>query len=570
VGSGWKNRRWGAVYLAQQETFENSLIALYLVVEGQGAVIKLGGTVALDPGTGRITTTFDQNPQLPFSELKLKFFPGARAPLVTPSGCGSYAVSSQLTPWSGGAPAEPPSGSFAIESGCTHPFTPSFTAGSGYIQAGAYTSFSLTLDRHDGEQRLGSLRVTMPPGLLANLKSVPRCPEPQASNGECSPESQVGEATASSGPGTDPLWVKGGRVYLTGPYGGAPFGLSIVVPAVAGPFNLGNVITRSSIDVDPHTAQAIVTSTLPTIKDGIPLDVRTVNVTINRAGFIFNPTNCTPSAVTGTLTSTTGSTVPVSSPFDAVNCAALPFNPSFSSTTAGSGNFHGASLDVKVSQKPGEAAIHKVDTQLPLALPSRLVTLQKACTETQFAANPAGCPPGSNIGTATATTPLLNGPLTGPAYLVSHGGAAFPDLDIVLQGEGIKLVLTGNTDIKKGITYSRFETVPDAPISTFELKLPGGPGAVLAATKNLCTPTKTVTVTRHVTRRVHGRVRHLTVKVKRSVPEPLLMPTTITGQNGAVTQQNVKIAVAGCKKVTPKAKAKAKKHKKTRTARTGG
>jgi hypothetical protein len=523
----------GAVYLAQQETFENSLIALYLVVEGQGALVKLGGTVALDPVTGRITTTFDENPQLPFSELKLSFFSGPRAPLVTPSGCGSYQASSQLTPWSGTTPAEPPAGSFTIQSGCTHPFAPSFTAGSARSQAGAYTSFSLTLARQDGEQRLGGVGVTMAPGLLANLKSVPLCPEPQASSGECAPESQVGEATASAGPGPSPFWVHGGRVYLTGPYGGAPFGLSIVVPAVAGPFNLGNVVTRASIAVDPHTAQAIVTSTLPTIKDGIPLDVRTVNVMVNRPGFIFNPTNCTPAAVTGTVTSTVGASVAASTPFGAVNCAALPFKPSFKvSTAAKTSKANGASLIVKVGSSAGQANIAKVRVTLPKQLPARLTTLQKACTEAQFNINPAGCPPASAVGTATAVTPVLAHPLTGPAYLVSHGGAAFPDLVFVLQGEGILLYLDGNTNIKKGITTSTFNSVPDAPISAFETVFPQGPHSVLAT--------------------------NIPTKAKNSMcGQKLTMPTTITGQNGAVVTQTTKIAITGClKKTKPKAKKK--------------
>jgi hypothetical protein len=527
----------GAVYLAQQETFEGSLIALYLVVEGQGALIKLGGTVALDPGTGQITTTFDQNPQLPFNDLKLRFFSGPRAPLVTPAGCGSYTVSSQLTPWSGTAPKESPSGGFTIESGCTHSLAPSFTAGTANVQAGAYTPFSLTLSRQDGEERFGSIRLTTPPGLLANLKSVTQCPEPQASKGECGEASLIGESTASAGPGPDPYWVKGGKVYLTGPYNGAPFGLSIVVPAVAGPFNLGNVIARAGIDVDSHTAQAIVTSSIPTIKDGIPLDVRTVNVTINREGFMFNPTNCTPSTVTAILHSDTNKLAGVASPFDVANCAALSFKPSFkASTAAKTSKANGASLTVKVGSGIGQANIAKVRVTLPKQLPARLTTLQKACTEAQFNANPAGCPPQSAVGIATAVTPVLAHPLTGPAYLVSHGGAAFPDLVFVLQGEGILLYLDGNTNIKKGITTSTFNSVPDAPISTFETVFPEGPHSVLAT--------------------------DIPVKTKGSMcQQNLTMPTTITGQNGAVTTQTTKITVTGCPK-KPKAKKASGKKKK--------
>jgi hypothetical protein len=512
----------GAVYLAQQETFEGALIALYLVVEGQGALVKLGGTVALDPNTGQITATFEDNPQLPFSDLKLKFFAGPRAPLVTPSTCGTYAVSSQLTPWSSSTPFEPALHSFSVEQGCNHAFSPSFSAGTTTIQAGAYTPFSLTLSRQDGEQRFGGVRVTMPPGLLANLKSVPQCPEPQASKGECGPQSLIGESTAAAGPGPDPFWVKGGKVYLTGPYGGDPFGLSVVVPAVAGPFDLGNVVARAGIGVDPHTAQAIVTSSVPTIKDGIPLDVRTINVTIDRPGFVFNPTDCAQLSVTGTLESTIGTKVGVSSPFDVANCAALPFKPSFAaSTPAKTSKAKGAGLKVKVGSGTGQANISKVRVTLPKQLPARLTTLQKACTETVFNANPAQCPMASVVGTATAVTPVLAHPLTGPAYLVSHGGAAFPDLVFVLQGEGIKLYLDGNTNIKKGITTSTFNSVPDAPISTFETIFPEGPHSVLAT--------------------------NIPVKAKGSMCQlKLTMPTTITGQNGAVKAQTTRVAVTGC------------------------
>jgi hypothetical protein len=573
----------GSVFLAQQGDLPgagsnpfSSLLAIYLVAEGEGVVAKIPGKIELDEATGQITARFggvrdsvtgeESLPELPFSDLKMTFFGGARASLVTPSACGTYTTSALLTPYGndpGVGPLSPPvssSSSFTINQGCTHGFSPSFAAGTINNQAGAFSPFVLSFSRHDGEQRLLTLATTLPPGLLAKLAGVERCSDADANAGTCPEGSRLGTVTASAGPGPEPVIVTG-KVFLTGPYNGGPFGEVVVVPAIAGPFNLGTVVVRGSIRVDPVTAQAtVVSDPFPTILKGVPLDEKSVKVTLDRPGFTFNPTSCTPQAVTATIGSTSGASAAVSSPFQAVNCATLPFKPSFSATTAGNGNFHGASLDVKIAQKPGEAAIRKVDTQLPLALPSRLVTLQKACTEAQFNTNPAGCPAGANIGTATAITPVLNVPLTGPAYLVSHGSAAFPDLDIILQGEGVKIVLVGNTDIKKGITYSRFETVPDAPISSFELKLPGGPGAVLAATKNLCAPAKSVTVTKHVTRRVHGHVRHLTVKVKKSIPDPLLMPTTITGQNGAVTQQNVKIGVTGCAK--PKPKAKANKHHK--------
>jgi hypothetical protein len=292
--------------------------------------------------------------------------------------------------------------------------------------------------------------------------------------------------------------------------------------------------------VDSHIGQVIVTGALPTIKDGIPLDVRTVNVTINRQGFMFNPTNCTPTAVTAAIESTTGTAVGVSSPFDVANCASLGFKPSFTvSTQAKTSKKQGASLDVKVGYPKGaQANIRSVAVTLPKQLPSRLTTIQQACPEAVFAANPASCPAGSNIGTATASTPVLAGPVTGPAYLVSHGGAAFPDVVLVLQGEGVTLDLVGSIDIKKNITSSTFASVPDAPISSFELKLPEGPHSGLAAV--------------------------LPEKAKGSLcGTSLVMPTTLTGQNGATFKQSTKIAVTGCAKGRKKAKRhKVKKRKK--------
>jgi hypothetical protein len=552
----------GAVYLAQQNQNPfNSLLAIYIVVDdpASGVIVKLAGHVVLDPQTGQLTTTFDNNPQLPFEDLKLDFFGGSRAPLVTPETCGTFDTTSELSPWSAADPNNPTraemslsSDPFEIRSGCVNSFTPSFSGGTVNSAAGAFTPFSAVFSRSDQDQELGSITARTPPGLLAKIAGVPLCNEPQAAAGTCSPASQIGHVTVAAGAGTSPVSLPESSkpqdpVYLTGPYKGAPFGLSVVVPAEAGPFNLGAVVVRAAIYVDPHTAQVtIVSDPLPQILHGVRLKVRKIDVTVDRQGFMLNPTSCDPMSVDANLTSADGVAAVLSSRFQAASCSSLPFNPAFSAATAGNGNVHGASLDVKVAQRPGEAAIGKVDTQLPLALPSRLSTLQKACPEAQFAANPAGCSSGSDVGVATATTPILNVPLTGPAYLVSHGSASFPDLDLVLQGEGVTIILTGRTDIKKGITYSRFDAVPDAPIGSFELKLPAGPGALLAATKRLCSLSKTATASKRVSHRVRGRAVSVVRKFKRAVAEPLLMPTTITGQNGAVIHQMTKIVVTGC------------------------
>jgi uncharacterized repeat protein (TIGR01451 family) len=560
----------GSVYLAtQNQNPFGSLMALYIVVDDPitGVLIKLPGEVSLDPVTGQLTTTFDNNPQLPFSALKLHFKGGARAPLATPQACGTYTTTASLTPWSApdSGPPATPSSSFLVTSGCSAGFAPSFTAGTTSNQAGGFSPFSVTFSRTDQDQYLNGLTVKTPPGLLGILKSVVQCPEPLASQGACGPESLIGHVTTGAGPGPDPFYLSG-SVFLTGPYKGAPFGLSVVVPAIAGPFNLGNVVVRASINVDPRTSALTITSDpLPSMLQGIPLQIRTVNVTVDRPGFMFNPTNCNPLAINGSISSLQGASALVSSRFQAANCAALPFKPKFTVLTqAKTSKADGAYLHVKVVSGPGQANIGKVKVDLPKQLPSRLTTLQKACTAAVFEANPANCPAASVVGTGTAVTPVLKNALTGPAYLVSHAAAAFPDLEIVLQGEGITLDLDGNTNIKKGITSSTFNSVPDAPISTFDLVLPEGPHSALAANGNFCTATKTVTVTKRVSRRVHGRLVHVLKKVKQLVAEPLVMPTVLTGQNGAVIKQTTKIAVAGCvkPKVKKKAKKQGKKHKK--------
>jgi hypothetical protein len=556
------------------------MVRVFLQAQGSGVIVKLEGAVsvsqiAVSQGTGQmtsvgqLTTTFDDNPQLPFSELELVLNGGSRAPLANPATCGQAETVAMLSPWS--APTTPFWASSLFEvSGCPSQvtFAPEFSAGTTSNQADGFSPFAATVSRPDGEQTLSGISVRTPPGLLGMLSRVSLCGEPQAAQGACPAASQIGHVTTAAGPGPNPIYLPqaGARqnpVFLTGPYKGAPFGLSIVVPAEAGPFNLGTVLVRAAIGVDPHTAQITVTSDpLPEQLDGIPLQIRTVNVVIDREGFIFNPTNCEPLSVAGTLTSAQGASVALSSRFQAANCATLAFHPLFTASTQGKASKQsGASLHVHLStgqgpranpQTPAEANIAKVNVQLPLALPSRLSTLQRACTAAQFQSNPAGCPEGSFVGTVVAHTPLLTAPLTGPAILVSHGGAAFPDLVIVLQGEGVRIDLTGSTQISKGITFSRFETVPDAPVSSFDLTLPEGPHSALAATKNLCALSKTVTVRRHVTVHVHGQTRHVNKRVKRTIPDPLLMPTTITGQNGAVFKHNTRIQVSGCSK--PKAR----------------
>jgi hypothetical protein len=540
----------GAIYQATQgaNPFHATFVD-YLVAKGPGVNIKLPGLFHLDPSSGQITVTFDNAPQLPFSNLQVSVKDGPRAPFVTPASCGEKAITAEVEGWSGKTVST--SSPFTVE--CQPGlggFAPGFTAGMASNAGAGYGQLTLTVTRKDGEQDFGAISERFPPGLLGSLKDVPRCGESQAAQGTCGPESLIGHTTVAAGAGTNPLYL-GGQVFLTGPYKGAPFGLSVLVPAIAGPFNLGNVVVRAALSIDPTTSQVTVTSDpLPTILQGVLLDLRAVHITIDREHFMFNPTNCEPFSIDGTLASAQGVSVPVSNHFQAADCATLKFKPSFKASTQGNDRIKGlgASLDVKIAtgQGPGsdEANIRKVEVQLPKILPSRLTTLQKACTEQQFAANPSGCPSESNVGSATAITPILANALAGPAYLVSHGNEAFPDLVLVLQGEGITLEVTGHTQIKGGVTYSRFETVPDAPLSSFELKLPQGSFSALGAVTSPCG--KTVRTSKRVRRHGHTRLVHKTKRIAAN----LNMPTTITAQNGAVIKQTTKIAVTGCPRAT--------------------
>ncbi len=532
----------GAVYVAAQDANPfKSLLGLYVAVydPATGVVIKLAGKVSLDPVTGRLTTTFDENPQLPFSDFKLDFFSGSRAALTTPFTCGSYAASSVLTPWSApeGKDAEPsslpfavsgaPGGAACVDSEAQALNAPVFEAGTASPVAGSYSPFVLQLKREDASQRFSGLNVTLPPGLLGKIAGIEQCSQAaiEAAQGRshegegalelaypsCPAGSEVGVVHVGTGSGA-PEYVAG-HAYFAGPYEGAPFSLVIVTPALAGPFDFGSVVVRAALYINPSTAQVTVKSDpFPRILDGVPLDIRDVSVDMNRSQFTLNPTSCATMAVTGEESSTAGSTAVLSDRFQAGGCATLPFKPSFTASTSGhASRADGASLNVKLVASPGEANVGKVDVQLPSQLPSRLTTLRKACTEAQFNTNPAGCPAASDVATATAQTPILNVPLTGPVYFVSHGGAAFPQLVLVLQGEGVTIDLVGNTDIKGGVTYSRFEAVPDAPFTTFELNAPEGPSSILATS--------------------------LPASAKYSLcGQNLTMPTVLTGQNGARRQ----------------------------------
>jgi hypothetical protein len=515
----------GTLYLGgpEHEPITGPPYRTFLALHGDGVEVKLVGSTSPNLATGQLTTSFDNAPELPFSELALELNGGARAPLANPQQCGSFTTTSVLEPWSAPETASAiPSSTFAL-TGCSAPSTlaPSFNAGTVVPQAGGFSAFTMTLSRRDGEQQIRGVTVHTPAGLLGKIAGVLRCPEPQASSGACPASSQIGTTAVAVGAGPHPLWLTG-PVFLTDAFKGAPFGLSVVVPTKAGPFDFGDEVVRAKIEVDRSTGALTVTSDpLPLIKDGVPLRLKTIDVDIDRPNFIFNPTHCSQQSVTGSAAGaladgSPGATAALSAPFAVTGCKNMPFKPTSTvSSPAKTSKNSGAGLNVTVTSGSGQANIGKVKVSLPVQLPARNSTLNQACLAAVFEANPASCPAGSVVGSAKAVTPVLSTALAGPAYLVSHGGAAFPDLVIILQGEGVTLYLDGKTDIHKGIISNTFSALPDAPVTLFALTLPEGPHSALSANGNLC-------------------------------DQKLLMPTEFVGQNGAVLTQNTHIEVEGC------------------------
>jgi hypothetical protein len=522
----------GSAYLGGPESgsITGPPFTMYVVADSAafGVSVRLVAHVSPDLATGQVTTTFSSPPEQPFTNLAIHFERNVLAPVANPLLCGEATGSAQFEPTS--APGTLKTDPFGeTVTGCTSsppPFKPTQATTNSNGNAGASTNFTFNLSRNDAEQYVGSVKTTLPPGLVGKIPAAERC-SPAAAESEtvaCPAGSQIGTATVLAGSGSSPFSFSG-PVYLTSSIKGAPYGLSIKVPAVAGPFNFGTVVTVATINVNPTTAQVIVESTLPKIRSGIPLRIRNISVAVNKSGFMLNPTNCSAFQTVSTIGSfttlepggATGSAI-TQSPFQVANCSALKFTPKFkASSSAKTSRVNGASLSTTITYVAGQANIKSVKVQLPRNLPSRLSTLQKACTEQVFAVNPYKCPSGSFVGGATVKTPTLPSPLAGAAILVSHAGASFPDLDLVLEEKTshLRVILVGNTFIKNGITTTTFASTPDVPIQSATVSLPIGAHSALAAFGGLCA-------------------------------KPLVMPTTLTAQNGKTIKQNTIISVNGC------------------------
>jgi hypothetical protein len=477
----------GTIYQRTPEL--GHLFRIWLVTDELGLHLKIPGDIRLDPFTGQVTSIFLENPQAPLRDLKLHFKGGARAPLANPGACGTYQTSYEFAPWSG-TPTVLGRAPMTIDQGCdTGGFSPQLSAGAINPTAGAFSPFALSLISQTGEQNVSGLDVSMPPGLLAKLAGVAVCQEPQASSGACPSASQVGTATVASGPGSTPLWIpQPGKaptaVYLSGPYKGAPYSLSVKVPAQAGPFDLGTVVTRAGIYVDPETTRVTVKSDpLPQLLEGVPVTYRTIHVDVGRPGFTLNPTNCEPMAVRARASSIRGTVADPSSRFQVGSCANLPFKPKLSLRLKGSTKRGGhPALRAVLKARPGDANIAKAVVGLPHSEFLAQEHIRTICTRVQFAAG--NCPDGSVYGRARAISPLLGQPLEGPVYLRSSSHP-LPDLVVDLHGP-IDVVLVGRIDSFKGGIRSSFDMVPDAPVSKFVLSMQGGKKGLLVNSRFLC------------------------------------------------------------------------------------
>ncbi|HTU78062.1 MAG TPA: hypothetical protein VMF09_04810 [Solirubrobacteraceae bacterium] len=494
--------------------------------------VRLKGEVIPNEATGQLTAVFDENPEQPFTKLTLHFNRGVLTSVANPLVCGTPSGSSNFTPVATeGVPAAAATFGVSI-TGCGEPLPFSLRQSTeGDTQtAGAHTSYDFSLTRSDGEQYLEKVKTTLPEGLVGAIPDVTQCGEPQAANDECAAASRIGTATVTAGAGNFPFSFSG-PVYLTGPYDGAPYGLLIPIEAVAGPFDLGKVVTRATININPTTTRVTTEATLPTIVKGVPIRLRSLNVNITKQGYLYNPTHCSGLETESTLTSTFGTVQSgLKSPLTVEGCSGLAFKPTFTASTSGKYakagteaqvKLNGASLVTTITQAPGQANIKSVLVQLPKQLPSRLTTLQKACLAKTFEENPLSCKtvsPESVVGTVRAVTPVLPNVMEGPAILVSHAGEEFPSLELVLEADNVRVVVEGKTHIKNKITTTFFESSPDVPVSSITVNLPLGKNSALAPerlTTNLCTA-------------------------------KLIMPTTITGQNGKVVKQNTVIKPAEC------------------------
>ncbi len=525
----------GGVYVGTQESddpLSGQMFRMFIALnnEERGIRVKLPGQIRVDPATGRIETTFDNNPQVPVSNISLHLKGGPRAPLATPLDCGAKSVTAVLESWSGAVVTR--TSDLNVRCPGAGPLAPSFDAGVTSNVAGAHTSFVLRAQRPDGQQVMNGLALRMPAGLLAKLEGVPRCPDGAASAGTCPETSRIGTATVGAGAGTNPFYLQGG-VYLTGSYKRGPFGLAVAIRAKAGPFDLGMVVVRQQLLVDPVDAHVdVVSDPLPTIVKGVPVRLRALKVSIDRPDFVLNPTSCAKKTLVAAFGSPNGSVFNASAPFGVVNCAALPLKPKLKIALTGKGQTtDGKHPGVKatLTQRRGDANLKRVQVRLPLSLALDPENAQALCEFDDGTRVDPACPKGSIVGRARAVTPILDQPLTAPVYFVKNVRIdpktgrrirTLPMLVIPLRGEnGIKLNLRGTSNVSSSDQLvNTFAAIPDAPVSRFDLTIEGGKNGILAVSNaNICR--------------------------KKQVAN-----TQIDGQNNKASDRNTTLTTPACKK----------------------
>jgi hypothetical protein len=483
---------------------------LVVTANGFGTAVKLLGTVHADANDGRLVASFEDLPQTPFQKFSLHIFGSERGLLATPSHCGTYPVESTFTPWDASVSEQKLTQFFVLDHGpngspcpnAVRDFSPGFEAGTKNNTAGINSPLAVRITRRDGEQNLSRFTIATPPGFLASLRGVTYCPEAaiaqlsnpaytgraEAASPACPASSEVGSVATQAGSGTKPLNTPG-KVYLAGPYKGAPLSLVVAVPALAGPYDLGNVEVRAAVNIDPRTTQVTaVSDPLPQIFGGVPLRTRLIQVNLDRPNFTLNPTNCSPFNVDGTFAGDQGSVSHLSAPFQVANCRGLDYGPSLTMRLKGGVNRLGhPAITAVLRTKPGEANSRSVTVTLPDGELLDNAHIGAVCTRSQFAAQ--ACPEGSRLGNATAWSPLLDKPLEGSVYLRSSSHR-LPDLVADLKGQ-VDVELSARIDAASGGRLrANFGSIPDVRVEKFVMRLQGGKKGLLQNSRSLCAKPK--------------------------------------------------------------------------------
>ncbi len=503
----------GGIYLGEPQP--GNRYRLIVTGDGFSTHVKLAGSAHADPQTGQLTVSFLNLPQSPLQDFKLHFFGSERGLLATPSKCGTYPVETEFVPWDSVLPNQTSTAYFSVDQGpfggtlpsgpdgapcpgSTRPFAPTVGAGSRDTTAGAHSPFAFKLDRADGDQNLSGLKVTTPPGFSATLAGIPYCPDAaitklsspgysglgEESSPACPSQSQIGTAVAGVGAGTHPFYAPG-RVYLAGPYKGGQLSLLVSIPAVSGPYDLGDIAVRAALEVNPLTAQVTaVSDALPQIIEGIPLRLRSILVSLDRSGFALNPTNCSAGlSVQSQVLGSEGGVANLDYPFQVSNCAVLPYSPKLSLHLSGGLNRLGhPAIHAALTAKPGEANTRMVSVALPPGEQLDNSHLGSVCTRVDFAKD--SCPPDSLIGNVEIDTPILEQPLKGFVYLRSSE-QGLPDLALKLEGQ-VDIEAVAKVDSVNGGLRASFKTVPDVPFSSINLNLAGGHKGLLQNSESLC------------------------------------------------------------------------------------